>query len=91
MGTKYDKKYKIEATHALIIVNEHECVEALMGKGVVVSQLSKYFESDELDIIIRKPNDYNNIVANEIIKTAKGNVSAPYSAKAFTINKSLCA
>lgn len=82
-GTKYDKKDKIEATHALIIINEHECVEALMGKGVVVSPLSKYFESDEFDIIIREPKEYNNIIANEIIKTAKDNVGAPYSAKAI--------
>ena len=82
-GTKYDKKEKIEATHALIVISETECIEALMGKGVVISPLSKYFEGNEFDLILRKPKDYNENFANQITQIAKEQLGAPYSKKAI--------
>lgn len=85
-GTKYDKKEKIEATHALIIISETECIEALMGKGVVISPLSKYFDSDEFDIIIRAPKEYNSVLGNEIVGIANKQLGSPYSAKAIVIS-----
>ncbi len=82
-GTKYDKKDKIEATHALIIINEHECIEALMGRGVVISPLSKYFNSNEFDIIIRSPREYNTALGKEIVNNAMSKEGSPYSTKAI--------
>lgn len=85
-GTKYDKKEKIEATHALIIISETECIEALMGKGVVISPLSKYFDGDEFDIIIREPKEYNLELGNEIVGIATKQLGSPYSAKAIIMS-----
>lgn len=85
-GTKYDKKEKIEATHALIIISETECIESLMNKGVVITPLSKYFDSDEFDIIIRQPKDYNLELGNEIVDIAVKQVGSPYSKKAIIMS-----
>ena len=87
-GTKYDKQNKIEATHALIIINEHECIEALMGKGVVISPLSKYFDSEEFNIVIKAPKEYNATLGKGIVNQALEQLGAPYSAK--VIFMSLC-
>ena len=82
-GTKYDKKGKIEASHALIVISETECIEALAGQGVVISPLSKYFDGNEIDIIFRRPKEYNQNFAQEIVKIAKEQIGLPYSKKAI--------
>lgn len=44
--------------HALVVLNELECVEALAWPGpgrVVVSRLSRYFDSHDQVIVFRKP------------------------------------
>ena len=82
-GTKYDKKGKIEASHALIVISETECIEALAGQGVVISPLSKYFDGNEFDIIFRYPKDYNQDFAQQLVKIAKEQKGAPYSKKAI--------
>ena len=82
-GTKYDKKGKIEASHALIVISETECIEALAGQGVVISPLSKYFDGNEFDIIFRCPKDYNQDFAQQLVKIAKEQKGAPYSKKAI--------
>ena len=82
-GTKYDKKGKIEASHALIVISETECIEALAGQGVVISPLSKYFDGNEFDIIFRCPKDYNQDFAQQLVKIAKEQIGLPYSKKAI--------
>lgn len=82
-GTKYDKRGKIEASHALIIISETECIEALADQGVVISPLSKYFDSNEFDIIFRCPKGYSQDFAQQLIEIAKEQIGSPYSKKAI--------
>lgn len=65
-------------SHALVVVGDGECVEALMGQGVVKSPLSKYFDDDNYRIYLRKPDQWHAILGEIIAANALNKVGAKY-------------
>jgi hypothetical protein len=68
--TRWEKMGDISATHALIVTGENECIEALMGEGVVKAPLDKYFDDIHCQIFFRKPVDLNHVIADKITALA---------------------
>lgn len=77
--TRWDRLSDIPVSHALIVVDENTCIEAMMGQGVIKSSLDKYFWEKHTHISFRKPLGINEIIANEIVQTAEKEVGAKYA------------
>lgn len=76
--TRWDRMIDIPVSHALIVTSKNTCVEAIMGQGVIQSRLDKYFDDPNTHIFFRKPKWINEMIANEIVYTAQGEIGAQY-------------
>ena len=86
--TKWDDLYNVPGNHALIVEDETNCIEAMMTKGIQRNPLKDYFENPHTHIFFRKPNDLNNIVAEQISEAASKEIGAGY-ANGLIINDAL--
>lgn len=68
--TRWDRLSSIPVSHALIVINEAECVEAVLRQGVVISPLSKYFDNNYRRIFFRKPEALTSELAHGIVRTS---------------------
>jgi hypothetical protein len=76
--TRWTRMSQIKVSHALVVTGDNQCVEALMGKGVVEQPLSKYFDNPKRHIFFRKPRRYTHQVGTRIAETAAEQVGAKY-------------
>lgn len=77
--TRWDRLSDIPVSHALIVIGENTCIEAVAGQGVIQSNLGKYFWDKNSHIFFRKPVGINENIVNEIIWTAKKEIGASYA------------
>lgn len=77
--TRWDRLSNIPVSHALIVVAENTCIEALMGEGVRINSLDKYFWEKNTHIFFRKPMSITENVTREIVQTAQKEVGATYA------------
>ena len=76
--TRWNRLSDIKVTHALVVTGENECVEALIGAGVVKSKLNRYFENSACKIFFRKPKRWNKKVGHDIADAALKKVGDGY-------------
>lgn len=76
--TRWGRLSDIRVTHTLVVTGENECVEAIMGTGVVKSKLNRYFENSACKIFFRKPKRWNKQIGNEIAETALKEIGDGY-------------
>jgi hypothetical protein len=76
--TRWARMSQIRVSHALIVSDENECIEAHMNGGVQISRLSKYFEDKHCQIFFRKPVRLSPAVADAIVQSAKSQVGCSY-------------
>lgn len=76
--TRWSRLSDIHVSHALVVTGENECVEALIGRGVVKSPLDKYFHDPKTQIFFRRPRKCTNAVGARIAETALAQVGTKY-------------
>jgi hypothetical protein len=76
--TRWPRMSSIIVSHVLIVTGADECVEALMGRGIVRSPLSKYFNSKTTEIFLRKPLNYTREIGEQIAEEAGRQVGLKY-------------
>lgn len=77
--TRWDRMSNVPVSHALVVVDENTCIEAVMGEGVIKSSLDKYFWEKHTHIFFRKPMGINEDVSDEIVQTAEKEIGAIYA------------
>jgi hypothetical protein len=76
--TRWARMSQIRVSHALIVTDENECIEAHMNGGVQKSTLSKYFDDPHCQIFFRKPVDLLPAVADAIVESAESQLGCTY-------------
>ena len=76
--TRWARMSQIRVSHALIVTDENECIEAHMNGGVQKSKLSNYFDDDHCQIFFRKPIDLAPSVADTIVRSAESQLGCTY-------------
>lgn len=76
--TRWSRMSDIHVSHALVVTGENECVEAVAGRGVVKSQLDRYFDDPKTQIFFRKPRKCTASVGQRIAETALAQVGTKY-------------
>ncbi len=76
--TRWSRMRDIKVSHALIVTGENECVEALVGDGVVWTNLKKYFNNKDCQIFFRKPKGLLKEHADRIAAVAAQEVGNQY-------------
>ena len=76
--TRWKRMSQIKVSHSLVVTGDNQCVEALIGPGVVRRPLSKYFNDPHTLIFFRKPRRYTRDVGARIARTAAGQVGTQY-------------
>lgn len=77
--TRWDRMSDIPVSHALIVIDENTCVEAIMGEGVKKTNLDHYFWDNHSHIFFRKPRGINDTVENEIVLATENEIGATYA------------
>lgn len=77
--TRWDRLSDIPVSHALVVIDENTCIEAIMGQGVRKNSLDRYFWDNHTHIFFRKPMSINENVADEIAQTAEKEIGATYA------------
>lgn len=77
--TRWDRLSNIPVSHVLVVVDENTCMEAVMGKGIIKSNLDKYFWEKHIHIFFRKPKGINENVSEEIVHAAEKEIGATYA------------
>ncbi len=76
--TRWKRMSDIKVSHVLVVTGRNECVQALMGRGVVKDPLSWYFDTPWKQIFFRKPRRYTPDVGRRIARAARSQVGAKY-------------
>lgn len=71
--------WQIPVTHVLVVTGKNNCVEAVSGRGVILSDLEKYFCDEHTLVFFKKPRNLDEVVASEIVQTAENEVSTNYA------------
>lgn len=77
--TEAQDYWNIPVSHVLIVTGENSCVEAVSGRGVIMSDLNKYFCDEHTLTFFKKPKGMDEIIAGEIIQTAERQVGTNYA------------
>lgn len=71
-ATKFFCYSKIKISHALIVIDENNCIEAsAKDNKVVITPLKEYFDNEKKLIIFRKPKNLTIEASSQIVETAK--------------------
>lgn len=84
--TRWDNLKRIPVSHALVVTDDSTCVEAIMGKGVVRSDLRDYFNDPHTHIFFKKPRDITDIDTVQIVSAADKEVGADYANRLIVNN-----
>jgi len=76
--SRWDQLGDISVTHTLTVTGQNSCEEALIDKGVVISELSSYFDDPNTLIFFRKPVYYDRAMARRITQAALSQLGIPY-------------
>lgn len=76
--TRWARMSQIRVSHALIVTDENECIEAHMNGGVQRSALSRYFGDPRCQIFFRKPIDLLPAIADAIAGSAETQLGCAY-------------
>lgn len=76
--TRRARRSEIKVSHALLVTGENECIESIIGDGVVKSPLDKYFDDESCQIYFRKPKGLTTEIADIIIGAATQQLDTEY-------------
>jgi hypothetical protein len=76
--TRWSRMSDIAVSHALIVTDENECIEALFD-GVEKTELSKYFDDPKCAIFFRKPRAWTTDIGDRIAKLALSQENVKYN------------
>jgi hypothetical protein len=82
--TRWSKISDINATHALVVTGENECIEAHATTGVRRANLEQYFQDKHCQIFFRKPNNLTNFIADQIVQTLIPEIGKQYDFNLIT-------
>lgn len=77
--TRWQRKSNIKIDHALIIIDDSTCIEAISDTGVAVKKLKDYFNNQNTVIFFKRLKGINKKIADEIVKNAKAEVGKKYA------------
>lgn len=77
-GTRWDRKSGIKVAHVAMIVDAAHCIEA-KAKGVVITELEKYFNNEDYKFFIRRPKKITDEMADKLVKIAESDLGKNYS------------
>ena len=75
--TRWERLSDFKASHTLIVSGEDACVEA-QGRGVVESDLGKYFDDLGYAIAFRKPKGWTPELGDRIVTSAREHIGKKY-------------
>lgn len=76
--TRWASMSQIRVSHALIVTDENECIEAHMNGGVRRATLSKYFDDERCQVFFLKPISLAPGVADAIVESAETQLGCSY-------------
>lgn len=76
--TRWTRMGEVKVSHALIVAGDGLCVEAQMGRGVVVQTLDAYFDAPHVHLFFRKPRGHTAEIGGRIAAAARAQVGAKY-------------
>lgn len=75
--TRWARLSHVKVSHAFVVTNENQCIEAV-GEGVRIIDLNHYFNDPHCQVFFRKPQPYNDDVANRISQAAHEHIGKAY-------------
>lgn len=77
--TRWQRSSDIKIDHALVVIDESTCIEALSETGVAEKKLQDYFNNKDTIVFFRKLKGKNKEIAEEIAKNAKEELGKKYA------------
>lgn len=77
--TRWQRSSDIKIDHALIVIDDSTCIEAVSETGVAVKKLQDYFNNKNTIVFFRRPKGINKKIADEIAKNAKAELGKKYA------------
>lgn len=75
--TRWDRMSDIKVSHVFLVSGNNECIEA-QPKGVVVSDIGKYFDDEHCLVFFREPRVFNDQLAIRTIGAMRAQVGQKY-------------
>lgn len=76
--TRWSRMSDIRVSHCFVVTGEWECVEATVRKGVVETNLARYFQDPRTRVFFRKPRKLDAPLGKRIAATARGQAGMKY-------------